>query len=371
MKRAKDSDGEVGRRSVAEAHGGPAVNDVDRAESCSVIERKSGPTTSDVGGIDTSTALARSPGPAYVDASTEVLHTLADQYSALLRVRIAQQNRGLDAKLVKGLESIESSIGAKLTKLLRAHAIWPWLAQYPGLGGVHVAAFIGRMRDPRRFKGPRSLWHYAGLHVVNGKLPKQQRGQRGDWNPSMRAAVLQPGGIAEQIVRLRVPTYRAKYDAAKERIARERGVIEDQAVVGDVLGHAKLRTRAAGTINAIEARDGGPLRPIQIEKRARIIAAKAFVADLWRAWCEVLPSAAELGSTGDVAAAARVEVGVAVDDLCGRSMENGAADESGASGVDRGGATKRRRVGKGVVEQLVRGSVRGPLPARRRVLIPA
>jgi hypothetical protein len=114
----------------------------------------------------------------------------------------------------------------------------------------------------------------------------RRKGQKCDWNPDGRTAFLMPGGICEQIVRLRVPKYRDRYDMEKERLQRERGV--DRL---HVIDHSDgLALAVSGGVDAAVANDidTGPLRPFQVEQRARIIAGKAFLADLWRAWCELL-----------------------------------------------------------------------------------
>ncbi len=138
-------------------------------------------------------------------------------------------------------------------------------------------------------------------------------------HPKGRLAVLQPGGIAEQIVRLKVPKYRERYDMEKARLIRERGLIEkvdeNEGITGEANGNgtaelahgSDLSNGRKGGDRSIHvlsawATLAGPLRPIQVEKRARIIAAKAFVADLWRAWREILDSPRDVvGSTSSMA----------------------------------------------------------------------
>ena len=75
----------------------------------------------------------------------------------------------------------------------------------------------GTLRPPRKRTGVKSLYHYSGLHVVNGKLPMRRKGQQADWNPALRTLALQPNGLADQIIKHRTPKYREIYDAAKDR----------------------------------------------------------------------------------------------------------------------------------------------------------
>ena len=282
--------------------------------SVPVIERSSGP------------ALATHPEEAADDARVEIdamagpapsaLAALAATRRDMLQLRLAMAQRELPPALVDGMAALESRAGVALIRELRRHELWPWLSQYPGLGGIHVATLLALIGDPHRFPGQRcslghttspghpvgapcgalgpddepcpgtmlaprtttgvrSLWHYCGLHVVGGRLPRRARGQRADWNPAARTAVLQPGGIAEQIVRHRIEPYRGVYDATKARLAAERGLPHEQ-------GPAEHRC-------VIEDDAGRPLRPIDVERIARTVAAKAFVGDLLAAWKALEP----------------------------------------------------------------------------------
>ncbi len=100
-----------------------------------------------------------------------------------------------------------------------------------------VGRCVGVMRPPRPHSGVRSLWHYAGLHVVNGQLPKRRKGTQIDWNPTLRTLALQPHGIADQIIVHRTEPYRGLYDQARTRdkyhnVAR---TIIAKAFLGDLL----------------------------------------------------------------------------------------------------------------------------------------
>jgi hypothetical protein len=223
-----------------------------------------------------------------------------------------------------GLDALTTLEDAKLNRLLRKHEVWPWLSSYKGLGGVHVARLIAGIAHPWRFPGQmctaghflvpryavdspcprtvvvesvgvlpdaagndvadstacsgvmlaprpgtgvRSLWHYLGLHAVNGKSPRFKRGQQGDWSPHLRAAVLMPdAGIAAMIVRNRTPKYRDVYDATKARLIRERGLVGEQVVSGLLDGEST------------------PIRLGWADATARKVAAKAFVGDLLTEW---------------------------------------------------------------------------------------
>jgi hypothetical protein len=283
------------------------------------------------------------------------------------------------------LLGIERRQAALVSRLLRQHPLWPWLAQFPGLGGAHMGLLLGRMADPWRFPGQRcseghylrpvyqagepcpvveheaeidwaggdwtsedagaavgpraidfgggcpgvmlpprdgtgvrSLWHYAGLHVEpNGRAPRRAKGEQGSWNPRLRASVMQPGGIAEQIVRHGIEPYvgiyRATKDRLKDRIPEAR--LESEVPSGDALRRAAVNRggidfrrgrpprldpsersgeiddlagrevqRATDPLSESDTASGRPLRPFEADRIARKVAAKALLADLLRAW---------------------------------------------------------------------------------------
>ena len=197
---------------------------------------------------------------------------------------------------------------------MKIHPLWPWLSEHKGLGGPLTGRVIALIRDPRRFPGQpcseghigppvyeigapcptitqvgeqgneqpcegtmfpprrhsgvRSLWHYLGVHVVDGKLPRRRKGQQADWHVQGRALLLMPNvGLAAQIVKHRTEPYRTTYDRAKARLVVERGVVDSS--------------------NESANSDGSALRPFQIDRIAQTIAVKAFVGDLLTEWKRV------------------------------------------------------------------------------------
>lgn len=144
---------------------------------------------------------------------------------------------------------------------------------------THDGPCTGTLLAPRPGTGVRSLWHYCGLHVVDGRSPRKTKGKVADWNPVARTIVLMPGGIAEQIVRLRVPKYRERYDEVKERLTNERAV---GALGTEALRGALADGTEADVSGGSETSCG--LRPIQIDAIARKVAAKEFIGDLLMEW---------------------------------------------------------------------------------------
>jgi hypothetical protein len=71
------------------------------------------------------------------------------------------------------------------------------------------ARFVSVVRNIERFDDLYSLWHYLGQHVVNGRMPKRQKGTSMDWNPKGRV-VMHMLGLA--VIKNRKNPWRAKFD---------------------------------------------------------------------------------------------------------------------------------------------------------------
>jgi hypothetical protein len=239
------------------------------------------------------------------------LAALAWSWRDAQQFRIAMQQRDPDrfGGFIVAMEKIEKELGVMTTAELRRQAIWRWLENYPGLGGVQTARLVALIDDPHLFPGqkcskghyeppihrigapcpkavkgevcpgkmlaPRphtgvsSLRHYVGLHVVDGNMPRKTRGQQGDWNPIGRTVLLMPKGIVDQIIqhkgrhavdgKVRCPrgetcgTWRLGqfYDAQKARLTAERGA-DGTRVSDHTDGPA-----SAETARAFDAFNGG------------------------------------------------------------------------------------------------------------------
>jgi hypothetical protein len=261
----------------------------------------------------------------YIDPETELLGQLAATWQDFAQTRKAAAQRQMPEVVVDRFQTMETWLGEQLKKALRQHPLWPWLSQFPGLGGVHTARLIARIGDPRRFPGqqcdrghtftprdavsPTSTMACPFVDMATGEVCPGRV-----LDPIGRTAVLQPDGIAEAIVRNRVPIYRERYDREKTRLTAERGV-EVASEIDHPHGPRSSEVdaeseRAAGGVEADVAAVSVPslgLRPFQLDALARKIAVKAFVGDLLAEWKRLvgvdIPDAIEAERGSDEAAA--------------------------------------------------------------------
>jgi len=137
-------------------------------------------------------------------------------------------------------------------ELLKNRTWNEYLSKKKGVGVIMAAGLLGYIGDPKRFykgnrRGLRSLWHYCGLHVKNGKVPSRQRGKKIDWNPHLKALLLD--NLAQSFMRMKSP-YSKIYYEEKER----------------------------------QLKNG--LTKLHAHNRAKRKMIKMFMKDLWNWWCK-------------------------------------------------------------------------------------
>lgn len=65
-----------------------------------------------------------------------------------------------------------------------------WLLTIKGIGPIVTGGLVSYLWPLSRFRQVSSLWHYTGLHVVDGHKPKFERGKKADWNRNAFCALL-------------------------------------------------------------------------------------------------------------------------------------------------------------------------------------
>jgi len=112
--------------------------------------------------------------------------------------------------------NFETMLVTQTKQLVQGFPIWEaFLKNVPGVGPI-IAGYLVSYLDPHRAPYPSSFWHYAGLHVVDGKAPRKQRGQKCAWNHRLRAKLL--GVLGDQFVKRPGTKYGQIYRDYKHRL---------------------------------------------------------------------------------------------------------------------------------------------------------
>lgn len=173
----------------------------------------------------------------------------------------------------------------------KEHRIYAWLISIRGIGPVLAGGLLALIGDIARFDTVSKLWAYAGLHVIDGKAPKLERGKRANWNSTLRTLCWKLG---ESFVKAGKGEewegqYRALYDSYK---ARDRAKHPEKVDSG--------RKSRKGKVIWMYT-DG------HIHARAKRYAVKILLSHLWEYWrkFEGLPvrepyAIEQLGHTGKI-----------------------------------------------------------------------
>lgn len=161
-----------------------------------------------------------------------LLLIFADAVDDLERVRIATDNRLRSLRQVKGMEvspeadrmealagqiaALEHQAILDLQRAMRAHPLGPFVKRTIGLGEKQAARLLAAIGDPTTRANVAKLWAYCGLHVIDGKRPRRQKGQQSNWNNTakMRARL-----CAESCMKQSRSPYRPVYDAERAKWA--------------------------------------------------------------------------------------------------------------------------------------------------------
>lgn len=100
----------------------------------------------------------------------------------------------------------------KLGLIIKGSPLGDWISDTRGLSDA-MALVLGCMPPLTDFRGPRSVWKYAGLDVrEDGRSPRRKRGELAGFNPELRAFLIVR--VGDPIIKVRGP-YRAIYDRRK------------------------------------------------------------------------------------------------------------------------------------------------------------
>lgn len=186
------------------------------------------------------------------------LAVLTNLYIDLQKTRMAAKNRARtledpDLEVLLGeVMKLEEKAAKDISKGVKNHPFYVyWLKNVKGIGPLLSAQLIlhirGKQHTPEcqekrakyfakkkpgekkrtkaftcdcptkeieRFSNVSKLWHYAGLHVVNGKAARRRRGQKVDWNPKLKSLCW---NISKSFVMHKNSDYRKHYEKFKKK----------------------------------------------------------------------------------------------------------------------------------------------------------
>lgn len=158
------------------------------------------------------------------------LHATMGHYARMMsdmqKTRIAMNNRveamkrdGLPSEWcavpqesVDELDDKEKALKNQLSRLARRHFMRDWIESQPGIGLPGFAQLLGITGSLDNFANVAKLWHYLGLHVVEGEAPRKRKGEKLSYSPQGRTLCYLFG---EAIVKVGKGEYRTAYDNKK------------------------------------------------------------------------------------------------------------------------------------------------------------
>jgi len=231
--------------------------------------------------------------PRFISAKTlpeEVkkrIRILVGVYYDVQDVRTRSFNRLRTVGVVEGvdpkhLRRLEREIRRYIGRQIEGVPIYEnFLKRIYGLGPILSGALISYL-DPHKADHPSSFWRYMGLHVVNGRAVRLEKGKKIDFNKKLRPIYWKLG---MQFIKFKTPPYYQIYEDARERETEK---------LGDPLKDPRNCPRYNECISRLRAksrRTGKPMKnppcKLHIHLRAMRKAVKRFLTDLWLKWREI------------------------------------------------------------------------------------
>ena len=240
-----------------------------------------------------------------------------------VRIRTAHRLRGLPKEVYgvypRSLLDIEKQLTKQLNTLLKQVPVWNyWLKDVKGVGPRLAGAILSRIavkyqvvekldnvteiqrrfavkfqnkpgylipvyRGIQAFPNVSKLWAYCGLHVEDGVAPRRRRGERVDWNPTLKMLLL--GRLATSFIRTaRGEKYEQIYRKQKSYYMSPEKygpALQDPRKCPRYEECIKRLRQAAKRLGRMEKHP--PCRA-HIDAMARRYMIKEFVKDLWIEW---------------------------------------------------------------------------------------
>jgi len=165
------------------------------------------------------------------------------------------------------LSKVEQKTKKEIEGLLKGIPVWEeFFKKVKGIGPCLAGSLIAGIVDIGRFRYISSLWKYCGMHVVNGRAPRRERGKKINWDPFLRMTCFK---IGDSFIKQKPERcfYRALYDS-KKLYYKEKYPEK-----------VPLKTKKGKTVYMYT--DG------HIHNMARRYAVKIFLSHLWVRWREL------------------------------------------------------------------------------------
>jgi hypothetical protein len=133
------------------------------------------------------------------------------------------------------------------------------------------------------FQTVSKLWAYCGLHVVDGRAPKREKGRRANWSSRLKSIAIVY--LAEPCMKHRASPYRGVYELRRAHTAEMHPSPDPESCEACQKAAKETRHRKKqGKTGSLDcARYGGPhWTDGHAHKDALRVTAKAIVKDLWR-----------------------------------------------------------------------------------------
>ncbi|RLI41853.1 hypothetical protein DRO69_11085 [Candidatus Bathyarchaeota archaeon] len=218
----------------------------------------------------------------------ELIRTLVEIYYDVQDVRIRTFNRLRQFGEVRGvnpyhLKRLELEIREYIHNEIKDLPIVKnFLSLIRGIGPILAGGLLSYF-DVRKADRPSGFWRYAGLHVVNGRAPRRQRGKKIDWNPKIKDLCLWK--LGRSFLMFHTPFYSEIYEKAREiETAKLRNPIENPKncpLYDECLQRRKRRAERLGK------QVKKPACKLHIHYRALRKMVKRFLVDLWVVWRKI------------------------------------------------------------------------------------
>lgn len=216
--------------------------------------------------------------------SSDIIRQLVEVYYDVQDMRIRSYNRLRQVGEVKGvtpeiLKEFEKQIRDYIAVQVRdIPIVKEYLRGIKGIGPILSGGLIAWF-NPHKAPHASSFWKYAGLHVVEGKAVKREKGVKLGFSIKLRSLMWK---IGKSFIKARTPFYRELYDEAKDKENEKLGnPIADaencpmyQQCVLRLRGKAQRLNREVKTLPCKQ----------HIDYRAMRKMIKRFLADLWITW---------------------------------------------------------------------------------------